>query len=63
MRTLDLKLDLMRQIVDGDRQESEIMKKWDEATEQEPHFWNNDYGIRDDAKLKVHIVDAVNLPE
>ena len=63
MRTLDLKLDLMRQIVDGDRQESEIMRKLEEAEATEHRFWNNTFDIRTDAKLKVHIVDAVNLPE
>ena len=63
LRTQDLKLDLMRQIVDGDRQENEVMSKYEEAMKSEPMFWNERLGIRNDAKLKVHIVDAVNLPE
>ena len=62
-RTMDLKLDLMRQIVDGDRQEGEVMRKFEEALSSEPMFWNSQHEIRNDSKLKVHIVDAVNLPE
>ena len=39
------------------------MRKFEEALSSEPMFWNSQHEIRNDSKLKVHIVDAVNLPE
>jgi len=39
----------------------DVMDKLREAMEDEPRNFNNEMGIRYDAKLKVHIVDAQNL--
>ena len=50
----------MQKIVDHARQESEVSIKLEEAKRTERL---NAMGIRDDSKLKVHIVDAVNLDE
>ena len=50
----------MQKIVDHARQETEVAIKLEEAKRTERL---NAMGIRDDSKLKVHIVDAVNLDE
>ena len=50
----------MRQLVDYDRQRNEVAIKLEEALETEQLI--PEYGIRADSKLKVHIVDADNLP-
>ena len=50
----------MQKIVDHARQEAEVSIKLEEAKLNEKL---NASGIRDDAKLKVHVVDAVNLEE
>ena len=50
----------MHKIVDHARQEAEVINKLEEAKLNEQL---NARGIRDDSKLKVHIVDAVNLDE
>lgn len=59
--TLDLVEELMRDIIDNYRQYLDVMDKLREAMEDEPRNFNNEMGIRYDAKLKVHIVDAQNL--
>ena len=46
--------------MDHARQEAEVAIKLEEAKRTERL---NAMGIRDDSKLKVHIVDAVNLDE
>lgn len=50
----------MRQIVDHARQEEEVKFKLEEANREEPRHMTQ-FNIRDDSKLKVHIVDAQNL--
>ena len=45
----------MRNIVDHARQQDEVRFKYQEAQQNERL---NEFGIRDDSKLKVHIVDA-----
>lgn len=54
--------EVMRQIVDHARQEEEVKIKLDEANRLEPRHIT-EFGIRDDSKLKVHIVDANNLSD
>ena len=51
----------MRDIIDNYRQYLDVMDKLREAMEDEPRNFNKEMGIRYDAKLKVHIVDAQNL--
>ena len=58
---LDAIDDLMRDIIDNSRQYKEVMEKLREAIQEEPRFWIDEMKIRNDAKLKVHIVDAQNL--
>ena len=53
----------MRKIIDNDRQAKEVSNKLIQAQTEEVNFFDHNLGIRTDAKLKVHIVDAVNLPE
>ena len=54
------KIECMQKIVDHARQEAEVNSKLEESKRTERL---NSHGIRDDSKLKVHIVDAVNLDE
>lgn len=51
----------MREMVDHARQQEEVKFRLEEAYEKEDEFINKATGIRRDAKLKVHIVDAQNL--
>ena len=62
-RILDVIEDQMREIIDSDRQCLEVQEKLQMAVAEEPAFMNYNPEIRDDAKLKVHIVDAVNLDD
>ena len=55
--------DHMRKIIDNDRQAKEVSSKLVQAQLEEVNFFDHNLGIRTDSKLKVHIVDAVNLPE
>lgn len=55
---LDLKDEIMRKILDTDRMEGEASIKLEESKTEKI---NPITQIREDAKLKVHIVDAVNL--
>lgn len=48
----------MREMVDHARQQEEVKFRLEEAYEKETEFINPSTGIRRDAKLKVHIVDA-----
>lgn len=52
----------MRQIIDHHRQMDEVRLKLLQAEQTEKHFLTAQ-GIRNDSKLKVHIVNAVNLNE
>ena len=48
----------MREMVDHARQQDEVMVKLEEAERNEDQYINPLTNIRNDAKLKVHIVDA-----
>ena len=51
------KTECAHKMIDHDRQEQEVEIKLEEVQDEEL----NEQGIRNDSKLKVHIVDAVNL--
>ena len=59
-KLLERRNEVMRQIVDHARQEEEVKFKLEEANREEPRHMTQ-FNIRDDSKLKVHIVDAQNL--
>jgi len=61
-KLLERQEEVMRNIIDHARQEEEVKFKLQEATQTEINFMTN-MGIRNDSKLKVHIVDAQNLEE
>jgi hypothetical protein len=48
-------------IIDHDRQSEEVRRKLEEANLTEPEKINKDTGLRHDAMLKIHVVDAINL--
>ena len=48
-------------MIDHDRQRIDVQFKLDEALIEEPKMLDRNTGIRKDAILKVHVVDAVNL--
>ena len=48
----------MRQMVDHAREQDEVIVKLEEAERNEDRYINPQTNIRNDAKLKVHIVDA-----
>ena len=50
--------EVMREMVDHARQQDEVMIKLEDAERNEHQFINPQTNIRNDAKLKVHIVDA-----
>ena len=53
------KTECAHKMIDHDRQEQEVENKLEDVQDEEL----NEQGIRNDSKLKVHIVDAVNLDE
>ena len=57
---LDMKDEVMRKIIDSDRMENEAAIKLEESKGEQI---NPITEIREDAKLKVHIVDANYLQE
>ena len=61
-RLTELKIEVEEKIVEHDRQREEVQRKLNEAILTEPEHLNRETGIRNDAILKVHVVDAVNLP-
>ena len=54
--------EVMKNIIDHAHQANEVKKKLRDA-EQTEHSYITRFGIRNDAKLKVHIIDAMNLEE
>ena len=61
-KLLERQEEVMRNIVDHNRQQEEVKFKLQEAMQTERQFMTQ-MGIRSDSKLKVHIVDAQNLEE
>ena len=59
---MDRQEEVMLNIVDHARQEAEVKRKLREAELTERQFMTQ-MGIRNDSKLKVHIVDAQNLED
>ena len=53
----------MQKIVDHDRAFEQIRFKLEEAQASEPDMLNRETGLRNDAILKVHIVDSINLKQ
>lgn len=61
-RLSELKTEVEEKIIEHDRQREEVQRKLNEAILTEPEHLNKVTLIRNDAILKVHVVDALNLP-
>jgi hypothetical protein len=48
-------------IIEHNRSSEDVRRKLEEANLTEPGKINMDTGLRHDAMLKIHIVDAINL--
>ena len=57
-KLIEREQEVMREMVDHARQQDEVMVKLEEAERNEDQYMNPHTNIRNDAKLKVHIVDA-----
>jgi hypothetical protein len=53
--------EVLQKIIDHDRSSEDVRQKLEEANLTEPGKINKDTGLRNDALLKIHIVDAINL--
>lgn len=58
----DRKFELQHTILEHDMQLKDVSKKLEESLKTEPALRDKITGIRSDAILKLHIVDAENLP-
>ena len=55
------KEEVIQKIIDHDRAREDVRQKLEEANLTEPEKINKDTGLREDAMLKIHVVDAINL--
>ncbi len=57
----DRLFELQQQILEHNMQHRDVLKKLEEAKRTEPSLRDKTTGIRTDAILKLHIIDAENL--